>query len=79
VLAGLLLAGTFFFFIGSVTRTTVATFVLMSVSPLLAALAGWLCCASGCLRALDRDGVRVRRHRRHVRQCGRCGPGSKAT
>ena len=42
VLAGLLLAGTFFFFIGSVTRTTVAnTFVLMSVSPLLAALAGW--------------------------------------
>ncbi|MEO8753328.1 MAG: DMT family transporter [Casimicrobiaceae bacterium] len=42
VLAGLLLAGTFFFFIGSLTRTTVAnTFVLMSVSPLLAALAGW--------------------------------------
>jgi drug/metabolite transporter (DMT)-like permease len=42
MLAGLLLAGTFFFFIGSVTHTTVAnTFVLMSVSPLLAALAGW--------------------------------------
>ena len=42
VLAGLLLAGTFFFFIGSLTRTTVAnTFVLMSVSPFLAALAGW--------------------------------------
>ncbi|MEP7329851.1 MAG: DMT family transporter [Betaproteobacteria bacterium] len=42
VLAGLLLACTFFFFIGSLTRTTVAnTFVLMSVSPFLAALAGW--------------------------------------
>jgi drug/metabolite transporter (DMT)-like permease len=42
VIAGLLLAGTFFFFIGSLTRTTVAnTFVLMSVSPFLAALAGW--------------------------------------
>lgn len=38
--AGLLLAATFFFFIGSITRTTVAnTFVLMSVSPFLAALA----------------------------------------
>jgi drug/metabolite transporter (DMT)-like permease len=43
ILAGLLLSGTFFFFIGSLTRTTVAnTFVLMSVSPFLAALAGWL-------------------------------------
>ncbi len=43
LLAGLLLAGTFFFFIGSLTRTTVAnTFVLMSVSPFLAALAGRL-------------------------------------
>ena len=43
VLSGLLLAGTFFFFIGSLTRTTVAnTFVLMSVSPFLAALAGRL-------------------------------------
>jgi drug/metabolite transporter (DMT)-like permease len=42
VLAGLFLSGTFFFFIGSLTRTTVAnTFVLMSVSPFLAALAGW--------------------------------------
>jgi drug/metabolite transporter (DMT)-like permease len=41
-LAGLLLAGTFFLFIGSLTHTTVAnTFVLMSVSPLLAAVAGW--------------------------------------
>lgn len=40
VLAGLFLAGTFFFFIGSLTRTSVAnTFVLMSVSPFLAALA----------------------------------------
>lgn len=40
LLAGLFLAGTFFFFIGSLTRTTVAnTFVLMSVSPFLAALA----------------------------------------
>lgn len=43
LLSGLLLAGTFFFFIGSLTRTTVAnTFVLMSVSPFLAALAGRL-------------------------------------
>ena len=42
VLAGLLLAGSFFLFIGALTRTTVAnTFVLMSVSPLLAAVAGW--------------------------------------
>lgn len=42
VLAGLLLAGTFFLFIGALTHTTVAnTFVLMSVSPLLAAVAGW--------------------------------------
>jgi drug/metabolite transporter (DMT)-like permease len=42
VLAGLLLAGTFFLFIGSLTHTTVAnTFVMMSVSPLLAAVAGW--------------------------------------
>ncbi len=41
VLAGLLLAGTFFLFIGSLMHTTVAnTFVLMSVTPLLAALAG---------------------------------------
>ncbi|MFO1314122.1 MAG: DMT family transporter [Burkholderiales bacterium] len=41
ILAGLFLAGTFFFFIGSLTRTTVAnTFVLMSVSPFLAAIAG---------------------------------------
>lgn len=40
ILAGLFLAGTFFFFIGSLTRTTVAnTFVLMSVSPFLAAIA----------------------------------------
>jgi len=43
LVAGLFLAGTFFFFIGSLTRTTVAnTFVLMSVSPFLAALAGRL-------------------------------------
>ncbi|MCC7328126.1 MAG: DMT family transporter [Burkholderiales bacterium] len=42
LLAGALLAGAFFLFIGSLTRTTVAnTFVLMSVSPLLAAFAGW--------------------------------------
>ena len=41
ILSGLFLAGTFFFFIGSLTRTTVAnTFVLMSVSPFLAAIAG---------------------------------------
>lgn len=40
-LSGLFLAGTFFFFIASLTRTTVAnTFVLMSVSPFLAAIAG---------------------------------------
>jgi drug/metabolite transporter (DMT)-like permease len=43
LVAGLFLAGTFFFFIGSLTRTTVAnTFVLMSVSPFLAAIAGRL-------------------------------------
>jgi drug/metabolite transporter (DMT)-like permease len=41
LVSGLFLAGTFFFFIGSLTRTTVAnTFVLMSVSPFLAALVG---------------------------------------
>jgi len=41
LISGLFLAGTFFFFIGSLTRTTVAnTFVLMSVSPFLAAIAG---------------------------------------
>jgi len=40
MLAAIFLCGQFFFFIGSLTRTTVAnTFVLMSVSPLLAALA----------------------------------------
>jgi drug/metabolite transporter (DMT)-like permease len=43
VVSGRFLAGTFFFFIGSLTRTTVAnTFVLMSVSPFLAAIAGRL-------------------------------------
>ena len=43
VLAGFFLAGTLFFFIASLTRTSVAnTFVLMSVSPFLAALAGRL-------------------------------------
>jgi len=41
VMAGTFLAGTFFFYIGSLTRTTVAnTNVLMSVSPFLAALGG---------------------------------------
>ena len=42
--AGIFLAGTFFFYIGSLTRTTVAnTNVLMSVSPFLAALAArWI-------------------------------------
>lgn len=41
--AGTFLACTFFFFIASLTRTTVAnTFVLMSVSPFLAAIAGRL-------------------------------------
>ena len=40
LLAGAFLAGTFFFFIGSLTRTTVAnTNILMSVSPFLAAIA----------------------------------------
>jgi drug/metabolite transporter (DMT)-like permease len=40
LVAGVFLAGTFFFFIGSLTRTTVAnTNILMSVSPFLAALA----------------------------------------
>jgi drug/metabolite transporter (DMT)-like permease len=43
LVSGIFLAGAFFFFIGSLTRTTVAnTFVLMSVSPFLAALAGRL-------------------------------------
>jgi len=41
VLSGLLLASTFFFFIGSITRTTVAnTLALMSTGPLFVALAG---------------------------------------
>jgi len=41
LMAGAFLAGTFFFFIGSLTHTTVAnTNVLMSVSPFLAALGG---------------------------------------
>jgi drug/metabolite transporter (DMT)-like permease len=40
VISGVFLSGTFFFFIASLTRTTVAnTNVLMSVSPFLAALA----------------------------------------
>jgi drug/metabolite transporter (DMT)-like permease len=40
VVSGAFLAGTFFFYIGSLTRTTVAnTNVLMSVSPFLAAIA----------------------------------------
>jgi drug/metabolite transporter (DMT)-like permease len=43
LLAAAFLAGQFFFFIGALTRTTVAnTFVLMSISPLLAAVAGRL-------------------------------------
>jgi drug/metabolite transporter (DMT)-like permease len=43
VLSGAFLAGQFFLFIASLTRTTVAnTFVLMSVSPFLAALAARL-------------------------------------
>jgi drug/metabolite transporter (DMT)-like permease len=44
ILAGAFLAGTFFFFIGSLTRTTVAnTNILMSVSPFVAALAArWI-------------------------------------
>ncbi len=43
LLAGVFLAGTFFFFIASLTRTTVAnTFVIMSASPFLAAIAGRL-------------------------------------
>ena len=41
LLAAAFLAGQFFLFIGSLTRTTVAnTFVLMSISPFLAAIAG---------------------------------------
>jgi drug/metabolite transporter (DMT)-like permease len=43
VVSGAFLAGTFFFYIGSLTRTTVAnTNVLMSVSPFLAAIAARL-------------------------------------
>jgi drug/metabolite transporter (DMT)-like permease len=42
-IAGAMLASTFFFFILSITRTTVAnTLVIMSISPFTAALAGWL-------------------------------------
>lgn len=51
LLAGFFLAGTFFFFIASLTRTTVAnTFVLMSVSPFLA-LMGCVQLGTGCLLA----------------------------
>jgi drug/metabolite transporter (DMT)-like permease len=40
--SSVVLAGTFFFFILSITRTTVAnTLVIMSMSPFLAAIAGW--------------------------------------
>ena len=43
IVSGTFLAGTFFFFIASLTRTTVAnTFVIMSASPFLAAIAGRL-------------------------------------
>lgn len=43
VLAGTMLAGTFFFFILSLTLTTVAnTLVIMSIVPFTAAFAGWL-------------------------------------
>jgi drug/metabolite transporter (DMT)-like permease len=43
VISGLLLAATFFFFIGSITHTTVAnTLALMSTGPLFVALAGRL-------------------------------------
>jgi len=43
LISGLFLAGTFFFFIASLTRTTVAnTFVLMSISPFLVAILGRL-------------------------------------
>ena len=69
LVAGAFLAGTFFFFIGSLTRTTVAnTNILMSVSPFLAALAG-AADPEGARAAphVGRDGRRVRRHRRHVR------------
>ena len=57
--AGAFLSCTFFFFIASLTRTTVAnTFVLMSVSPFLAAIAGRLVLGERVPRAhLDRDVV----------------------
>jgi drug/metabolite transporter (DMT)-like permease len=43
LISGLFLSGTFFFFIASLTHTTVAnTFVLMSVSPFLMAISGRL-------------------------------------
>ena len=56
---GAFLAGTFFFFIGSLTRTTVAnTNVLMSVSPFLAALAARCILREPVPRAhVDRDDV----------------------
>ncbi len=65
VVAGLFLSGTFFFFIGSLTRTTVAnTFVLMSVSPFFAAVAGWLFLRERVSGAhVDRDRHRVLRRR----------------
>ncbi len=75
LVSGIFLAGTFFFFIGSLTRTTVAnTFVLMSVSPFLAAIAGrvFLRRSRACAH-VDRDDGSVRRHRRDVRGFARCG------
>ncbi len=79
LLAGLLLSGTFFLFIGSLMHTTVAnTFVLMSVTPLIAALAGLVFLREPVpLRtwfALAAAGVGIRRHvrrRRRYRAAGR--------
>jgi len=48
LLAGAMLASTFFFFLLSLTRTTVAnTLVIMSISPFTAAFAGWLVLREG--------------------------------
>ena len=70
---GLFLAGTFFFFIASLTRTTVAnTFVLMSVSPFLAALAGRLMLREPVpARTWLAMAVAFARHRRDVRRLAR--------
>ena len=73
LLAGAFLAGQFFLFIASLTRTTVAnTFVLMSISPFLAALAARVFLGERVpVRTWVGHGRRVRRHRDDVRRLAR--------